>query len=157
MTIFPRVIPIIALAGALFLTVPAASHSPSEHKEGTHKEGSPMEGAQMQGEEAMKVQHERMANFKEAAEMLSNAIIHGAMKLAQDGAEKLGQSLEGHERDVPHKNRSHEKEFQRLYVELGKRTEKLKAAVKVSDLPRSAVEYGRILEVCAACHRKFRD
>ena len=43
--------------------------------------------------------------------MLSDAIIHNALKLAQEGAEKLDRSLEGHERDFPHKNRSHVKEF----------------------------------------------
>jgi len=48
-------------------------------------------------------------------------------------------------------------EFHRLYDKPGKRTEKRKATVKADDLPRSAVEYGRFLEVCAACHRKFRD
>jgi len=89
--------------------------------------------------------------------MVSNGIVYSATKLAQDGAEKLGQSLEGHERDIPHKDRSQVKEFQRLFGELGKRTEKLKAAVKADDLPRSAVAYGKILEVCATCHRQFRD
>src|SRR4030067_1439335 len=105
----------------------------------------------------MKAQHERMAIFKEAAEMVSNGIIYSVKNRAQDGAEKLGQSLEGHERDVSHKNRSHEKEFHRLYVELGKRTEKLKAAIQADDLPRSALAYGRILEICATRHRKFRE
>ncbi|NNG47104.1 MAG: cytochrome c, partial [Deltaproteobacteria bacterium] len=52
---------------------------------------------------------------------------------------------------------SHAKEFQQLYGELGKRAENLKAAVETDDLPRSAVAYGRILEVCATCHVKFRD
>ena len=89
--------------------------------------------------------------------MLSDAIIHNSLNLARDGAEKLARSLEGHEMDFPHKNRSHVKEFHRLYVDLGKRTEKLKSAIKAEDLPHSAVAYGRILEICAACHRKFRD
>jgi len=147
MTIFHRTLSIFAFAGILFFAAPAVCHGPAEHKEGPHA-GS---------EEAMKAQHDRMANFKEAAGMLSDAIIHNAPKLAQEGAEKLDRSLEGHERDFPHKNRSHVKEFHRLYVELGKRTEKLKSAIKADDLPRSAVAYGRILEICAACHRKFRD
>src|SRR4030066_782463 len=140
MTIFPRAIPIFVLAGILFLAVPATSHGPAEYKEGTHADH----------EVAMKTQHERMANFKEAAGMLSDAIIHNAPKLAQEGAEKLDRSLEGHERDFPHKNRSQVKEFHRLYVELGKRTEKLKSAIQADDPPRSAVAYGRILEICAA-------
>jgi len=147
MTIFNRAVPMFAFTGILFFAAPAVCHGPAEHKEGPHA-GS---------EEAMKPQHERMANFKEAAGMLSDAIIHNAPKLAQEGAEKLDRSLEGHERDFPHKNRSHVKEFHRLYVELGKRTGNLKAAIKADDLPKSAVAYGRILEICAACHRKFRD
>jgi hypothetical protein len=147
MTIFHRAIPIFVLAGILFLAVPATSHGPAEHME----KGDP------ESPETMKAQHDRMANFKEAAGMLSDAIIHNAPKLAQEGAEKLDRSLEGHERDFPHKNRSQVKEFHRLYVELGKRTEKLKSAIQADDLPRSAVAYGRILEICAACHRKFRD
>lgn len=147
MIIFHRTFPIFVLAGILFLAVPATSHGPAEHKEKTHADH----------EVAMKTQHERMASFKEAAKMLADAIIHNAPKLARDGAEKLDRSLEGHEGDVPHKNRSRVKEFHRLYVELGKRTEKLKAAIRADDLPRSAVAYGRILEICATCHRKFRD
>src|SRR3990170_1633300 len=147
MTIFHRAIPIFVLAGILFLAVPATSHGPAEHKEGTHADH----------EVAMKSQHERMANFKEAAEMLADAIIHNAPKLAHDGAEKLDRSLDGHEKDMPHKNRARVKQFHRLYIELGKRTGNLKAAIKAEDLPRSAVAYGRILEICAACHRKFRD
>ncbi|MGZ8429431.1 MAG: hypothetical protein ACXW4S_08380 [Candidatus Deferrimicrobiaceae bacterium] len=138
---------IFAFAGILFLAAPAVCHGPSAHKEEGHKMDA----------ESMKAQHDRMANFKEAAGMLSDAIIHNAPKLAQEGAEKLDRSLEGHERDFPHKNRSQVKDFHRLYVELGKRTEKLKSAIQADDLPRSAVAYGRILEICAACHRKFRD
>jgi predicted DNA repair protein MutK len=111
----------------------------------------------MENKDVMKAQHERMANFKEAADMMSNAIIHNAPQLAFDGAEKLEHSLTGHEGDMPHKNRSHVKEFHRLFVELGKRTEKLKAAIKEDDMPKSAVAFGQILEICATCHMKFRD
>lgn len=147
MTIFHRAVPVIALAGILVLATPAACHGPTEHKEGTHA-GS---------EEAMKAQHERMANFQQATEMLSNGIIYGNGKLARDGAEKLERSLEGHEKDMPHKNRERAKEFHGLYVELGKQTKPLKAAVGSNDLPKAALAYGRILEVCATCHKKFRD
>jgi cytochrome c556 len=147
MIIINRATPVFAFAGILFFAAPAVCHGPAGPKE----EG-PTESSEM-----MKAQHERMAIFKEAAGMLSDAIIHNSPKLAQEGAEKLDRSLEGRERDVPHKNRSQIKEFHRLYDELEKRTEKLKAAIKADDLPRSAVAYGRILEVCATCHRKFRD
>src|SRR3990170_2586627 len=129
MTIFHRAIPIFVLAGILFLAVPATSHGPAEHKEGTHADH----------EVAMKSQHERMANFKEAAGMLSEGIIHNAPKLAQEGAEKLDRSLEGHEGDVPHKDRSRVKEFHRLYVELGKGGEKRNAASHAPPPPRAAV------------------
>jgi cytochrome c556 len=143
-----RAVPMLALAGILFQPLPAKTHGPPE-KGVTTRHGA--------REEAMKAQHERMTDFKEAADMLSNAIIHSATKLAREGTEKLGQSLEGHERDVPHKNLSDIKEFQGLYGELGKRAENLKAAIEADDLPRSAVAYGRILEVCVTCHGKFRD
>ncbi|NNF83819.1 MAG: cytochrome c [Deltaproteobacteria bacterium] len=143
-----KAVSMLALAGILLQPLPAKAHGPPEKGEMAHH------GV---GKEAMKAQHERMASFKEAADMLSNAIIHSATRLAKEGAEKLVQSLIGHERDVPHKNLSHAKEFQQLYGELGKRAENLKAAVETDDLPRSAVAYGRILEVCATCHVKFRD
>lgn len=143
-----RAIPMLALAGILLQPLPAKAHGPPEKGEMIHHGDR---------EEAMKAQHERMTNFKDAADMLSNAIIHSATKLAKEGTEKLVQSLKGHEKDVPHKNLSHAKEFQPLYGELGKRAENLKAAIEADDLPRSAVAYGRILEVCATCHGKFRD
>jgi cytochrome c556 len=147
MTIFNRTLFLLASAGILFFAASALCHGPSAHKE---------EGQSM-GDETMKAQHERMENFEKAADMLSKGIIHNSLELARDGAEKIARSLEGHERDVPHKNRSHVNEFHRLYVELGKRTEKLKSSIQADDLPRSAAAYGRILEICAACHRKFRD
>ena len=147
MTMKSRIISMISLAVMLLFAAPAKPQGPSEHKGGGHA-GT---------EETMKAQHERMSNFKEAADMLSNAIIHGAGKMALEGAEKLETSLQGHERDMPHKNRSRTKEFHGLYMELGKRTEKLKAAIQADDLPKAAVAYGRVLEICAACHKKFRD
>lgn len=162
MNVFSRALPILAFAGALFLAVTAASHSPSEHKDGTRKEGTHTEKPQMKDphaghEEAMKAQHERMANFKHAADMMADGIIHSHAKMVLEGAEQLDRSLTGHENDMPHKNRDRSGEFHRLYGELGKRTEHLKAAAKAGDLPKSAVAYGKILEVCSTCHRKFRD
>jgi len=138
---------VAGVAAMLWIAVPAASHGPGGH-------AKPVTGS---GDDAMKAQHERMVNFEKAADMLSDAIIHGAGKMALDAAEMLETSLQGHERDIPHKNRSREKEFHGLFVELGKRTEKLKAASRADDLPKAAVAYGRILETCATCHRKFRD
>ena len=38
-----------------------------------------------------------------------------------------------------------------------KRREKLNPAHKAAPPPPPAVAYGRILEICAPCHRKFRD
>lgn len=143
--------PVALLIAACFFLVfssLAGGHGPTPHKSAEDHSMS---------EEAMKAQHERMANFKEAAGMLSDAIIHNMMKMAREGAEKLEQSLKGHEQDMPHKNRSRAKEFHGLYVELGKRTENLKKAIREDDLPKAAVAYGRILEVCASCHGKFRD
>ena len=139
---------LVAVSFLMVISSLAGGHDSSPHKAA---------GDHSMSEEAMKAQHERMANFKEAADMLSNAIIHGSGKMAHEGAEKLEQSLKGHEGDMPHKNRSRAKEFSGLYVELGKRTEKLKAAIQADGLPKAAVAYGRILEVCASCHGKFRD
>ncbi len=154
---FRHILPLVSLAISFFLAIPAACHGPKEHKEAPkhmeHKEAP----HHMETGDAMKAQHERMANFKEAADMISNAIIHNAPQLAQEGAEKLEHSLKGHEKDMPHKNRAQVKEFHRLYVELGNRTKKLKGAIQAKDLPAAAVSYGRILEVCASCHKKFRD
>ena len=143
-----RAVPMLVLAGILFQPLPAKAHGPPEKGVTTHH------GAR---EEAMKAQHERMTNFKEAADMLCNAIIHNAPKLAQNGAEKLDRSLEGHEGDMPHKNLAHVKEFHQLYVELGNRTKIFKEAAQGEDFPAAAVSYGRILEVCVTCHGKFRD
>ena len=148
MTIFQRAVPVFAFAGILTFAIPAACYGSGEHKEAPHH---------MENMDAMKAQHERMGNFKEAADMMSNAIIHNAPQLAFDGAEKLEHSLIGHEGDMPHKNRTHVKEFHRLFVELGNRTKIFKEAARGEDLPAAAVSYGRILEVCATCHGKFRD
>jgi len=139
---------LVAVSFLMVISSLAGGHDSSPHKAA---------GDHSMSEEAMKAQHERMANFKEAADMLFNAIIHGSRKMGHEGAEKLEQSLAGHEQDMPHKSRSRAKEFHGLYVELGKRTENLKKAVREDNLPKAAVAYGRILETCATCHGKFRD
>ncbi|MBI5419364.1 MAG: cytochrome c [Deltaproteobacteria bacterium] len=128
-------------------STPAAAHDPSGHA------GHPAPA----DEAAMKAQHERMGRFHAAAATLSDAIIRSDVKAASEGALQLHESLEGHEKDVPHKNRARSKEFHGLYVELGKRTEKMTAAIRASDLPKAAAAYGQVLSVCAACHKKFRD
>jgi cytochrome c556 len=153
-----QILPLVSLA-LCFLLLPtyAACHGTEEHKEAPHRMENKEAPHHMENKDAMKAQHERMGNFKEATDMISNGIIHSAPHLAQEGAEKLDRSLTGHESDMPHKNSAQVKEFHQLYVELGKRTKQLKAAAKADELPKSAVAYGRILEVCATCHMKFRD
>ena len=105
----------------------------------------------------MQAQHERMENFRRAAQTLYDAIIRNDSRMAVESTEQLRKSLEGHEKDVPHQNRQRAKEFHALYVELGKRTEKMNAAIRLNDLSKAAVSYGQVLAVCAACHKKFRD
>ncbi|MCL5966844.1 MAG: cytochrome c [Deltaproteobacteria bacterium] len=138
----------LTCAAAIALPLLAWGHGPAEDR------GKEIEG---HGGEAMTAQHERMRHFKEAMELLPDAIIRGDAKTAGEGAEKLARSIQGHEKDVPHKNRARRKEFHGLYVELGKRTGNLRAAIRANDLPRAGAAYGKVLETCAACHRTFRD
>lgn len=140
------------LASALVVIVlsdPAPAHGPAPHKEAPHPPGG--------GENAMKAQHERMERFQEAARKLTEALILSDRKNADDAAALLARSLAGHENDVPHKNRSRSKEYHGLFVELGKRTETLRAGLSAGKLPKAAGSYGRVLEVCVSCHMKFRD
>ena len=123
----------------------------------SHEPSGKHETAHADNEETMKAQHARMARFKSAARILHEGIIFGNAKMAEEGASQLLASLEGHGKDLPHKNRSRIKEFHGLHIELGKRTENLRAAVRANDLPRAAIAYGRVLEICASCHRRFRD
>jgi cytochrome c556 len=127
---------------------PAAAHGPSGHHE---------TAAAAQGEEAMKAQHERMGNFEEAMVALGEAVIHGNKTGAGEHASRLTEALRGHEKDVPHKNVSRTKEFQALYGELQKRTARLAGDAKTGNLQKTSLAYGRVLEVCASCHAKFRD
>jgi cytochrome c556 len=126
---------------------PSNAHGPSGH--GEHSAAD--DGA------AMKAQHERMEKFRSAAQTLFDAIIRSDGKMAAEGAEQLQKSLAGHEKDAPHKNRQRAKEFHALYVDLGKRTEKMLASVRKNDFSKAAVSYGEVLSVCAACHKQFRD
>jgi len=131
----------------LILPFSLSAHGPSEnHKQAAHHD-----------EEAMKAQHERMGNFLEAMQNLSEAIVLSNVKIARESAEKLVSSIKGHEKDAPHKNVAKAKEFHGLYVEIEKRAKGLQATLQAGDLPKSSTAYGRILEVCATCHGKFRD
>ncbi|MEK6778795.1 MAG: hypothetical protein AABY80_03920 [Candidatus Deferrimicrobiota bacterium] len=42
-------------------------------------------------------------------------------------------------------------------MEMEKRAKGLQATLQAGDLPKAGIAYGRILEVCASCHGKFRD
>jgi cytochrome c556 len=90
-------------------------------------------------------------------ELISDAIIRSDGKGAAEGAEKMALSIKGHEKDMPHKNRARAKEFHGLFLVLEKRTAALKAAILGNDIPKAGAAYGKVLETCASCHRKFRD
>jgi len=131
----------------LILPFTLSAHGSSEN----HKE------AAAHDEEAMRAQHERMGNFRESVQKLADAIVLTNFMMARESAEKLVLSIKGHEKDAPHKNLAKAKEFHGLYVEMEKRAKGLQATLKAGDLPKAGITYGRILEVCATCHRKFRD
>lgn len=88
---------------------------------------------------------------------LGNAVIHGDKTDAGKHAARLTEALGGYEKDVPHKNVSRTREFQTFYGELRKRTAKLAADAGTGNLQKTSLAYGRVLEVCASCHAKFRD
>lgn len=142
---------IFALAFAAVMVAPpapAVGHAPAAGKDAHHAAG---------GDNAMQAQHERMARFQDAARKLTEAIVVGDRAGGAAAAALLARSLEGHENDVPHRNRARSKEFHGLFAELGKRTETLRGALAAGDLKKSAAAYGRVLEVCVSCHAKFRD
>ena len=139
---------VVLVVASLSFGFPAAAHEPSGHHE-------PATAAQ--DEEAMKAQHARMGNFEEAMVALGKAVILGDKTGAGKQANRLTDALGGHEKDVPHKNVSRIKEFQAFYGEMTKRSAKLSADAGTGNLQKTALSYGRVLEVCASCHAKFRD
>jgi hypothetical protein len=144
----------LAYPGVFFLAVflaigsPVAAHGPSGHHE---------TATAAQDEEAMKAQHARMGNFEDAMVALNKAVTHGDKTDAGKHAVRLTEALRGHEKDVPHKNISRVKEFQAFYGEMKKRTSKLAADAGTGNLRKTALSYGKVLEVCVSCHAKFRD
>lgn len=132
---------VVGLAGV------AAASEPAEKHDAAH-------GAAKDG---MKAQHERMAAFKSATETLADGIILGNGKTAEQGAARLLKALESHEKDVPPKNRARIKEFHTLHVEMGQRTQRLLSTITAKQFPGAALAYGRVLEICATCHKLFRD
>jgi len=105
----------------------------------------------------MKAQHERMGNFKAAMVALGEAVIHGNKTDAGKHASRLTGALGGHEKDVPHKNVSRIKEFQAFYGEMKKRAVKLAADAGTGNLQKTSLSYGRVLEACVSCHKRYRD
>ncbi|MBF8259424.1 MAG: cytochrome c class II [Actinobacteria bacterium] len=139
---------VFLVVATLAVGFPAAAHGPSGHQEtatAAHDEG------------AMKAQHGRMGKFEEAMVALGKAVIHGDKTDAGKHAGRLSEALRGSEKDVPHKNVSRIKEFQALYGEMKKRAAKLAADAGTGNLQKTSLAYGRVLEVCASCHAKFRD
>lgn len=139
---------VFLIVASLTFGFPAAAHGPSGHNE-------PATAAQ--DEEAMKEQHARMGIFEEAMVALGKAVILGDKTGAGKQASRLTEALGGHEKDVPHKNVSRIKEFQAFYGEMMKRSAKLAADAGTGNLRKTALSYGKVLEVCASCHAKFRD
>jgi cytochrome c556 len=139
---------VLLVVASLAVGFPAAAHGPSGHHE---------TASAAQDKDAMKAQHARMGNFKAAMVALGEAIIHGNKTAAGEHANRLTETLRGHEKDVPHKNVSRIKEFQAFYEELKERATKLAADAGTGNLRKTSLAYGRVLEACASCHAKFRD
>jgi hypothetical protein len=139
---------VFLVVASLATGFPAAAHGPSGHHD---------TATAAQNGETMKAQHERMRNFEEAMVSLGKAVIHGDKTDAGKHASRLTEAFGGHEKDVPHKNVSRIKEFQAFYGELKKRTVKLASDAGTGNLQNTSLSYGRVLEVCASCHAKFRD
>jgi len=139
---------VVLVVASLAVGFPAAAHGPSGHH---------VTASEAQDEEAMKAQHARMRNFEEAMVALGKAVIHGDKSDAGKHASRLTETLGGHEKDVPHKNVSRIKEFKAFYGEMKKRAVKLAADAGTGNLQNTSLSYGRVLEVCTACHAKFRD
>ena len=142
---------LIAFFLLLSLPFPSAAHGPEGHST-DHKDMTAHHD-----ENAMKAQHERMGEFKISMQALPEAIIQGNRARVQDQANHLSEALRGHEKDMPHKNSSRVKEFQALYGELNKRVGRMAVDAKAPDLSKLALSYGKVLETCVNCHRKFRD
>lgn len=139
---------VFLVVASLAIGFPAAAHGPSGHHESA---------TAAHDENAMKAQHERMGNFEDAMVALNKAVIHGDKTDAGKQAVRLTEALRGHEKDVPHKNISRVKEFQAFFGELMKRAAKLAADAGTGNLQKTALSYGKVLEVCVSCHAKFRD
>ncbi|HEX8043139.1 cytochrome c [Candidatus Deferrimicrobium sp.] len=139
---------VFLVVASLSFGFPAAAHGPSGHHD---------TAAAPQDEEAMKAQHARMGNFEEAMVALGKAVILGDKTGAGKQASRLTDALGGHEKDVPHKIVSRAREFQAFYGEMMKRSAKLAADAGTGNLRKTALSYGRVLEVCASCHENFRD
>lgn len=150
---FKNISRVIPLAGALILalSISSGAHGPEGHSTGHKDAAAPHE------ETAMKAQHERMGAFNLTMQALLEAIVHGDRARMQDQVNHLSEALRGHEKDMPHKNISRRKEFQALYGELNRRIDRMAADAKAPDLSKAALSYGRLLETCSNCHRKFRD
>ena len=139
---------VFLVVASLAIGFPAAAHGPSGHHE---------TATAAQDEEDMKAQHARMGNFEGAMVALGKAVIHGDKTDAGKHASRLSEALRGHEKDVPHKNVSQIKEFRAFFGEMKRRTAKLAADAGTGNLQKTSLSYGRVLEVCASCHAKFRD
>ena len=139
---------VFLVVATLAIGLPAAAHGPSGHHETV---------TAAQDEEAMKAQHARMGKFEEAMVALDIAVIHGDKANAEKHASRLTETLHGYEKDVPHKNVSRIKEFRAFYGEMKKRAAKLAADAGTGDMRKTSLSYGKVLEVCASCHAKFRD
>lgn len=139
---------VFLVVATLAIGFPAAADGPSGHHE---------TATAAHDEQAMKAQHERMGKFRTAMVALGEAVIHGNKAAAGEQASRLTDALRGHEKDIPHKNVSRTREFQEFYGELRKRTAKLAADAGTGNLQKTSLAYGRVLEVCASCHAKFRD
>jgi hypothetical protein len=72
-------------------------------------------------------------------------------------AGRLSEALRGHEKDVQHKNVSRIKDFQAFFGETKKREAKLVADADTGNLQTTSLSYGRVLEACVSCHKRYRD
>ena len=148
MRIFRGFFGLTLLLVSLAIGPPIYAHGPTEHYD---------RAIAMVDEQTMKAQHARMGIFKVALSSLLEAVVDGNASGARDQAARLTKTMEGYEKDVPHKNIEQIKEFKGFYAELNKRIDRLLGETRSGSIPKISVAFGRILETCAACHSRFRD
>ncbi len=148
---------LLALISFLFCSVVSYSNMGEKHGEKEAPAAMEHEGEMKEHHGKMGVLHHAMEEVEEHTEKIFHAIIHGKFTELGEPARAVAGVAGSLKGTKPHKNIENIDAYEVLIGSLVDESAKFERAVKEGDPSGITRSFGKVIEVCVACHANFRD